>query len=182
MEALDLRALIIQCRKGDRAAQKQLYMRYYSYGMGICVRYVTNKDEALSCFNDAFLKAFNNLEVFDTSRDFKPWIKTILVNTLLNHLRKANKLKESDLETAIEVGQNEITTSKLQYEDLLALVQSLSEHYKLVFNMYVIDGYTHEEIAQKLNINVSTSRSNLARAKARLRQLLTTAIPLEYEE
>ena len=183
IEEVDLKALIKKCVEEDRAAQKQLYMRYYSYGMGICLRYVKDNSEAISCLNDSFLKVFDNMEKFDLTRDFKPWLKTILINTLLNHLRKNDKLsKNVDLDKALEIGLNEEIISNIQYTDLLKLVQQLSNNYRTVFNMYVIDGYNHEEIANRLNINVSTSRSNLTRAKVRLRQLLGQLSTMEYEK
>ena len=182
LEELDIKALIQKCIMDDRAAQKQLYMRFYSFGLGICMRYVPDKNQAISCYNDGMLKVFNNLEKFDLSRDFKPWFKTILVNTILNYLRKENKTRNSvDLGYAINLGSNENTTSGLRYNDLLKIVQKLSTNYRTVFNMYVIDGYNHQEIAMKLNIKVSTSRSNLTRAKVKLRELLHQVSTLEYE-
>ena len=183
IEEVDLKALIKKCVEEDRAAQKQLYMRYYSYGMGICLRYVKDEAEGISCLNDSFLKVFDNIEKFDPNRDFKPWLKTILINTLLNHLRKINKLSSNvDLNKASGIGYKEEIISNIQYADLLKIVQQLSSNYRTVFNMYVLDGYNHEEIADRLNINVSTSRSNLTRAKARLRQLLGHITTMEYEK
>ena len=151
--------------------------------MGICIRYVKSKDEAISCFNDGMLKVFINLKKFDCNKDFKPWLKTILINTTLNHLRKGAKDKINvDIINALHLGRKEEIISGLQYNDLLEVVQKLSKKYRTVFNMYVIDGYNHEEIAQKLNINVSTSRSNLTRAKEKVRQLLSQVTSIEYEK
>jgi len=182
IEELDISALIEKCVSGHRDAQKQLYMRYYTYGMGICMRYVNREDEAISCFNDGMMRVFDNLHKFDHSRDFKPWLKTILINTNLNHIRsKKNKPVNVELQKGIYSNGREEIISGLHYQDLLKLVQKLSTNYRTVFNLYVIDGYNHEEIAERLNISESTSRSNLTRAKVRLRQLLNQSVTVNHE-
>ncbi|NNF34045.1 MAG: sigma-70 family RNA polymerase sigma factor [Saprospiraceae bacterium] len=181
IEELDIGALIEKCVSGQRDAQKQLYMRYYTYGMGICMRYVNHEDEAISCFNDGMMRVFNNLHKFDQTKDFKPWLKTILIHTNLNYLRSMkNKPQSVELSIGINSNGKEEIISGLHYQDLLKVVQKLSTNYRTVFNLYVIDGYNHEEIAQKLNISASTSRSNLARAKARLRQLLNQSVTVNH--
>ncbi len=182
IEELDISALIEKCISGQRDAQKQLYMRFYNYGMGICLRYVNYEDEAITCFNDGMMRVFNNLHKFDHNKDFKPWLKTILIHTNLNYLRsKKNKPQNIELTQGINSNGREEIISRLHYHDLLKVVQKLSTNYRTVFNLYVIDGYSHEEIAEKLNINVSTSRSNLTRAKARLRQLLNQSVTVNHE-
>ena len=182
IEELDISALIERCLSGQRDAQKQLYMRFYTYGMGICMRYVNNENEAISCFNDGMMRVFDNLYKFDQNKDFKPWLKTILIHTNLNYLRsQKNKPQKVELIKGIHTNGREDILSGLHYQDLLKLVQRLSTNYRLVFNMYVIDGYNHEEIADRLKISVSTSRSNLARAKARLRKLLNQSVTVNHE-
>ena len=136
---------------------------YYSYGMRICYRYVSDKEEAHYIFNNAFLKIFENIHKYNPDRDFKPWFKTIM----------ANKFK---VETSTDVLENlptkEDILSKISFDELVATIQSLSISYRTVFNMYVMDGFKHEEIAKKLGISIGTSKSNLSRAKMKLREII----------
>jgi len=116
--------------------------------------------------NDAFLKVFTNIKRYDTQLEFKPWFRKILVNTAINFMKKEKKYKEVlDLETIPTVATQEDILSKLNYKDLLKTLKSLSLAYRTVFNLYVIEGYKHEEI-------VSTSKSNLTRARVKLRDLV----------
>lgn len=141
--------------------------------MSISFRYVNNQDEAQAILNNGFLKVYKNIKKFNTEYDFKPWFKTILVNTALNHVKKMKKFKlETDLETATIHPSTDDVLNKINFDDLLKTIQSLSISYRTVFNMYVLDGYKHEEIANKLGISVNTSKSNLSRAKVRLREMI----------
>ena len=146
---------------------------YYSYGMSICYRYVSDKEEAQYIFNNAFLKIFENMHKYNTTRDFKPWFKTIMANTAINHIKKMNKFKVEGSNEAIEnIATKEDILSKISFDELVATIQSLSISYRTVFNMYVLDGFKHEEISKKLGISVGTSKSNLSRAKLKLRQII----------
>lgn len=141
--------------------------------MSISFRYVNNQDEAQAILNNGFLKVFKNIKKFNPEYDFKPWFKTILVNTALNHVKKMKKFKlETDLETATIHPSTDDVLNKINFDDLLKTIQSLSISYRTVFNMYVLDGFKHEEIANKLGISVNTSKSNLSRAKVRLREMI----------
>lgn len=141
--------------------------------MSVCYRYVNDQEEAESIMNQGFLKIFKNIEKYDSSYDFKPWFKTIMVNTAINHVRKMKKFKvETDIDQVQSVSTADDVLSKIGFDELLNTIQSLSIAYRTVFNMYVLDGYKHEEIAEKLNISVSTSKSNLSRAKLKLRELI----------
>lgn len=172
---LEFIALLESCKERKRPAQKLLYQKYYRYGMGICMRYLDSEDEAILCFNDAFLKVFNNLDKFDTNKDFKPWFKTILINTILNYFKR-NKKKAyfEQLKCNLYGDQTPLINSLLNYKDILKSIQSLSLAYRTVFNLYVMDGFNHQEISSMLNISESTSRSNLTRAKIKLREILTS--------
>lgn len=184
MAHLDTEALniILQgCRKRERAAQHRLYKQFYPYGMSIAIRYVDNENEAISILNDAFMKVFKHIDRYDESQAFKPWFRRILVNTALNQIKKNRKYRlEIDMENAKEVADREEILSRISYQELIGLVQSLSLAYRTVFNMYVIDGYKHQEIAQKLGISESTSKSNLVRAREKLRSLLTEKLALKH--
>ncbi len=174
---IDFNHIIAKCRSREREAQKELYRRFYSYGMSICIRYVEDKQEATLILNDGFLKVFNNIQAYDTQLDFKPWFKTIMVNTALNYLKKMKKFsKEINLETAGEVSVSDNLLSQFAYQELVNMIQQLSLAYRTVFNMYVLDGYKHEEIALQLGITVSTSKSNLTRAKEKLRTMINQSL------
>ena len=141
--------------------------------MSICFRYVNDKEEAQYIFNNAFLKVFENVHKYDERLDFKPWFKTIMANTAINHIKKMNKFKvETSSEAITNIPTKEDILSKLSFDEIVATIQSLSVSYRTVFNMYVLDGFKHEEIAKKLGISIGTSKSNLSRAKGKLREII----------
>ena len=183
-----LLALIRQCAKGDRASQKQLYKQYYGYAISVCLRYSKNRDEALEILNDGFLKIFTRLDKYDSQRSFKGWIRKIMINTALDNYRKhaayhravVRLPQGSDWEPMGEGNAPETVLQRMAYEDTLALVQLLSPAYRTVFNLYAIDGYTHEEIAEILEISVGTSKSNLSKARANLQEMLKKNHPHEF--
>lgn len=169
--------IIKKCMKEDRSAQNQLYRRYYSYAMSIAMRYVSQSDHASEVVNDAFYKVFKNIKNYDPQREFRPWISRILVNTALTHIKKEKKHETTSVDE-IEIAQlsDETPIPQMTYDQMVALIQTLSASYRTVFNMYVIDGYQHDEIADHLGISVGTSKSNLARAKANLRALFKSKL------
>ena len=159
------------CYENQRSCQNALYRLYYPYGMSIAIRYVHTEAEAISIVNDAFLKVFDNINRYDTQLEFKPWFRKIIVNTAINFMKKEKKYKEVlDIEKIPTIATKEDVLSKLNYQDLLETLKSLSLAYRTVFNLYVIEGYKHEEIANMLGISVSTSKSNLTRARVKLRE------------
>jgi RNA polymerase sigma factor (sigma-70 family) len=160
--------------KGDRKSQEKLYRSYYSYAMAICLRYTKSKDEAMEICNDGFLKVFLKGDQFDTKYPFKAWLKRIMVNTAIDFSRKNSKhSNHEDIENAYNVSSNyESATDKIAYEQLIELVQRLNPAYRDVFNLFAIDGYSHDEISEMLNIPVGTSKSKLSRARESLRQML----------
>jgi RNA polymerase sigma factor (sigma-70 family) len=166
--------------KGDRKSQEKLYRTFYSYAMAICLRYTKSKDEAMEICNDGFLKVFLKGDQFDTKYPFKAWLKRIMVNTAIDFNRKNQKhSNHEDIETAYNVSSNyENAVDKLAYEQLLELVAKLNPAYRDVFNLFAIDGYSHDEISELLKIPVGTSKSKLSRARESLRQMLG-AISLE---
>ncbi len=170
----NLLALLKGCAKWDRTSQHELYRLYYPYGMSVSIRYMQNEADAISVVNDGFMKVFKNLKSFDSSKPFKPWFRRIVVNTALTQIskneRRANQ--ETTMETERDYPDRENILSQIGYKELVGLVQSLSTSYRAVFNMYVIDGFKHEEIAQALGISVSTSKSNLLRARKKLQAMV----------
>lgn len=178
---IEFRQIILGCRKHKRDSQNALYRLYYPYGMSIGIRYVDSETEAISVVNDGFLKVFRHIKRYDLAQPFKPWFRKILVNTAINHLKKQQKFKlEVSMENAKEVPTREEILSRIGYQELMAMIQSLSLAYRTVFNLYVIDGFKHEEIAEKLGISVSTSKSNLTRARAKLKELLEKKLNNPY--
>ncbi|MBD3749632.1 MAG: RNA polymerase sigma factor [Sphingobacteriales bacterium] len=174
--------LIAKCRKEDSKAQEMLYKRFYAYAMGISLRYCINRDDALEAVNDAFIKLFKTIKTFDDGRLVKPWFRQIVVNTAIDNRRK--NLKHSnvlDLEYADESVVDHHIISKISAQDILNLLSELPEMHRMVFNLYEIDGYTHEEIADILEMPSSSSRVYLSRAKEKLRRLVKAHFYLNYE-
>ena len=172
----DLHQLIQGCIKQDRKCQKMLYKAFYGFSMAICLRYASDRDEASGILNQGFLKVFTKIETFDASRPFKAWLGRIMTNVSIDHYRANLKMAYSDdLETAEHLDDGTYTDSNLNYNDLLAMVHKLPQAYRTVFNLFAIDGYSHEEIAEMLNINIGTSKSNLFKARQKLKQMILTA-------
>lgn len=157
-----------------------MYKLYYGYAMSVAIRYVNGESEAITVTNDAFMKVFKHIQKFDVERDFKPWFRRIVVNTALNRLSKQEKYRqETTMDAANQIADREEILSQISYQELVKLVQSLSSAYRSVFNMFVIDGFRHEEIARTLGISVSTSKSNLVRARKKLRDMLTEELEIK---
>jgi len=173
MENREMADVLEGCWRKDRAAQKELYRQFYGYAMSICLRYCDSEDEAIEVANDAFLKVFLNINRYDPQLPFKPWFRRILINTAINHIKQKQKLKIGTLmDTEYNIPDTEEILARLGFQELMKLVRSLSTAYRTVFNLYVLDGFTHEEISQQLGISVGTSKSNLSKARERLRQMI----------
>lgn len=142
--------------------------------MSVCLRYAPTREGALEVVNDGFLKVFTRLDQYDVSQPFKGWLRRILINAAIDHYRQEVRHQHESIEPLEQTVVSEIPNafSQLAHEDLMGLIQRLSPAYRLVFNLYVMDGFTHEEIAGQLGISVGASKSNLARARENLRQLL----------
>ena len=166
--------MIDGCRKGNRAYQKELYQHFYAYGMSITMRYADSREEAVTILNDAFMKVFQNIRKYNRHRPFKPWLRQIIVNTAINHyhLQKKYERFEGMEESGTVVSADEKIFSGIAYDEIIELVQRLSPAYRTVFNLYVIDGFSHKEIAGLLEITEGTSKSNLHKAKRNLRSML----------
>ena len=169
-----LSQLLDGCLKNDRHSQKLLYQEYYNFAMSICLRYTTNRYEASEVLNDGFFKVFTNLAKYDRGRPFKAWLGKIMRNVAIDYYRTNLKTAfQEELDKAEGVETENLIENKLSYEDLLAIVQTLPHSYRVVFNLYEIDGYTHEEIAAMLGISTGTSRSNLCKAKHKLQEMIS---------
>jgi len=169
------------CLKCERKAQHFLYKAFYGKMLAVCMRFASNTDEAKDIFHDGIIKVFNSLNQYEYKGSFEGWVRRIIVNTAIDYIRnkhltffsydensnKANILEENgDFETE-EIEE----LLSLKTELILRLIQKLSPAYRTVFNLYVIENYKHKDIAKILNISIGTSKSNLAKAKIKLREL-----------
>lgn len=168
-----LQILIEGCLKGDRKSQEKLYQRFYAYGMSVSLRYTKNEDEAIEVLNDGFMKVYNNLSKFDESKPFHTWFRRILINTAINYYHKNKKHNQHQpIEEANHIAVEHDILNQFSYQEIIQLIQKLSPVYWTVFNLYAIDGFSHEEIAEALDISVGASKSNLSRARANLRAFI----------
>jgi RNA polymerase sigma-70 factor, ECF subfamily len=170
--------IIDSCLIGMETAQKALYKMFFGYGKSICLRYASNREDAEEVLNDGFMKVFKHLPKYDRSKAFKGWFRTILVNTCIDYYRKKDKLIYEFDDSRIEgVYQEENAFERLAAEDILAMVQRLSPSYRTVFLMYAVDGYSHKEISEQLNINEVTSRTNFLKARNKLQTMIKDSFP-----
>lgn len=174
----DDESLIEGCINGKRDAQNGLYKRYSSTMLGICMRYSKNRDEAEDILQESFIKVFLNIKGFRKEGSFEGWIKRIVVNTAISHIKKnvrqmffenPDDFGFSVQESETEDGDGGLMEFNIGQEKLLALIQSLPTGYKTVFNMYVIEQMTHQEIAELLGISVNTSKTQLHKARKYLK-------------
>ena len=178
----EIEALLQGCLKNDRKSQRDLYRHYYGYGLSICLRYAENRDEAVEILNEAYMKIFQNLKKFDMSKAFRPWLRKVIINTCINNFRKKKVDFSVELDKAKNLAFADEITSGISYKEIIEMIRKLSPAYRAVFNLYVIEGYKHEEIAEMLNISVGASKSNLSRAKKHLRLILKDYFLEDYEQ
>jgi len=172
----DLHQLIRGCIKQDRKCQKMLYKAFYGFSMGICLRYTGNRDEASEVMNQGFFKVFTHIDSYDISRPFKAWLGKIMMNVSIDFYRANLKMAYTeDLDKAENISDGDLVDKNLHYNDLLVMVQKLPQAYRTVFNLFAIEGYSHEEISSMLNINIGTSKSNLHKARQKLKRMIIEA-------
>jgi RNA polymerase sigma-70 factor (ECF subfamily) len=165
--------IISQCKTGSLKYQELLYKHFYGYAMGIGMRYCLNRDDSLEVVNDAFIKVFNAIGKFNNDKPFKAWLRTIIVNTAIDRRRKEMKyMLNVELENTAPLSNNANAIENLGVQDILNLMKELPPIQLTIFNLYEIDGYSHDEIAQLLAIPASSSRVYLSRAKEKLRAML----------
>jgi RNA polymerase sigma factor (sigma-70 family) len=166
--------LINGCKSNDRNDQAAFYKLYYGYGMSICLRYSNSRAEAEEIINDGFLKVFSKIDLYNHDMEIKTWMRRIFVNTAIDHFRKNKKhYYQDDIEEAREISSmDENILDSLSANEIMKLVQNLPPSYQITFNLYVIEGYKHHEIADQLGISEGTSKSNLSIARAKLKQAL----------
>jgi len=166
---LSLEELIDKCKKGDRRAQEQLYRQYSNILFGICLKYSRNKSEAEDSLHDSFMTIFEKISQYKSKGSFEGWIKRITINTVLQKYRKEEYLKvvSDNVKEEVEV---ETEYADIELQTLLQYIQELPNKYRITFNLYVLDGYSHKEISSMLGTSPGTSKSNLARARMILKE------------
>lgn len=165
--------LIRLCKKGERSAQFNLYRRFYRFGMGICLRYASSEEDAREIVNDAFFNIFTKLKQYDEQRTFVSWARKVFINAAIDHLRKyKSQLETEDLENTIATSQESASIDWMKADELAHLIGQLPPQYGAVYNLFEIEGYSHEEISDMLGISSGTSKSNLARARKKLEQIV----------
>ena len=170
---MNLDTLIASCKKGDREAQEYLYRKYASTLFGLCLKYSRNRTEAEDSLHDSFMTIYDKIGQYKSKGSFEGWMKRITINTVLQKYRKEEPLSLiSDYHSQTEETGEPV--QELSLQTLLGLIQDLPNKYRLTFNLYVLDGYSHKEISELLGTSLGTSKSNLARARMILREKIKT--------
>lgn len=161
------------CIRQEEWAQKKLYEDHYQMMFPTCLRYARDEEEALDILHDGFIKIFKNIGKYKIGTSLTAWIKRVMVNTAIDHYRRNVRKRTESIESARElVNLDADVISKMAAEEIILALQELSPAYRSVFNLYVIEGYSHKEVAKALHITESTSRSNLVKARNKLKIIL----------
>ncbi|MFD0763682.1 RNA polymerase sigma factor [Mucilaginibacter lutimaris] len=172
----ELHQLVRGCLKDDRLCQKLLYKAFHGFAIGICLRYANNRYEASEIMNQGFYKVFKNLSKYDLAKPFKAWLGRIMVNTSIDYYRANLKVAYTEeLDKAEHLNDTEFADKNLNYNELLDMISQLPRAYRTIFNLFAIEGYTHEEIGEMLNISVGTSKSNLHKAREKLKIMIANS-------
>lgn len=167
----------------EKWAQKWIYEEHFGHMMGICLRYARDEQQAQDMLHDGFIKVFKNMSKYSPGTSLQAWIKRIMVNNCIDQYRRETKKRTEELENAEQaLDLNPDIVSLMSEKDILESVQKLPSVYRAVFNMYVIEGYPHKDISDMLGISESTSRSNLVKARSKLKHLLKTRLKIQRHE
>lgn len=165
--------LIRACVRKERWAQQLLYEEFYSPLMAICLRYSKGEDEAMDLLHESFIKIFRSINKYKPGTSLSAWMRRITVNTAIDYYRKNSRRRTENIDTAYDLKSNHAdAVSQFSEREILEAVQQLSPAYRTVFNLYVIEGYSHKEIAKRMQTTESTSRSNLVKARAKLQKMV----------
>lgn len=169
-----LMEVVEDCLRGKESAMKKFYEHFHGFALSVCMSYCENRDDALEIMNDGFLKVFKNLDKIENIERIKPWLRRIMINVAIDHFRKNVRKQSTNLsENVADQNYGDASVyAKLSSEDIMKAVQSLPTNYRMVFNLYAVEGYSHKEIGEMLKIAESTSRANLSLANGLLREKL----------
>lgn len=171
--------LLAQCKEGDRYACKRLFEMYSGKMMGLCFRFARDRNEAEDILQEGFIRVFNKLDLFSGTGSFESWMKRVMINTALKYREKnITKHQYSEIENLHVFDKTPTVIEELSKEEILKIIQKLPDGYRTVFNLYVLEGYSHKDIGKMLNIGESTSRSQLVKARNILKQKLLNQIRL----
>ena len=176
----DLNLNIQGCVLNDRLSQKKIYTSFYNYAMTICGLYTNNYDDSVEIVNDGFLKVFKEIFRYQPAyanviSSFKGWLRKIMIHTAIDHFRKNHKhrfIKELDSETTRLSAGGEDVLDRISYNEIVVSMQKLTLGYRIIFNLFIVENFSHEEISKQLGISIGTSKSNLARGRKQLQQIL----------
>lgn len=169
---MGIKNLIKGCKKGDLKAQEELYRLFAPKLFGLSLKYSRNKQEAEDNLQEAFITIFKKIDQYKNKGSFEGWLKRITINTALQRYRKQSVFQIIDEEAIEQPEEVELREDGVSLDYLLKIIQELPDQYRMVFNLYVLDDYSHKEIAELLNISVGTSKSNLSRARQQLKEKL----------
>lgn len=164
---------ISACIRKEMWAQKRLYEDYYPAMMGVCLRFANNEEDAIDILHEGFIKVYKHIAKYQPGTSLAAWIRRIMVNTAIDYYRKNIRRRTDDIEQAYHLSTDEAdAVSQFSEQEILQAIQELTPAYRAVFNLYVVEGYSHKEIGEMLEITESTSRSNLVKARMKLQHLL----------
>jgi RNA polymerase sigma-70 factor (ECF subfamily) len=177
------------CARNERESQKKIYTTFYGYAMSVCDRYTNSPDDAVEILNDGFLKIFKEIHRYkpayaDVVGSFKGWLRKIMVYTAIDHFRRNQKHRfTADIDNGIIqiASGGEDALDRISYDEIIQSIQEVTPGYRTVFNLFVIEGFSHEEIAEKLGISVGTSKSNLSKARKQLQRILLSEKKISWE-
>lgn len=178
----ELNIIISKCLRKNRKAQEELFKLFYGKMLGVSMRYTKDDDTAQEVVQESFIKCFDKLNTFDRDGYFEGWLKRVVINTAIDNIRKSKKspyvndLNEDYSLSNEEEDEEDFEITKMKTELIMSAIQKLSPAYQAVFNLYVIEEYSHKEISEILKISKGTSKSNLSKAKANLKKMLKTEL------
>ncbi len=172
--------MVQRCLRGDAKAQQKLFELFYGKMLAVCLRYTKDREEAKDMMQDGFMKVFQKLEQYTFTAPLDAWVRRIMVNTAIDHYRKnAAEPIAKDIEDAYEVHEETDVISDMNHAELLQCLQHLPAGYRMVFNMYVIEGFSHKEIAEAMNVSEGTSKSQLSKARLYLQKIIANRFSSE---
>jgi len=180
LSAEELKLAIEGCVLNDRLSQKRIYTSFYNYAMSICSIYTPNYEDSVEILNDGFLKIFKEIYRYqpayaDHVLSFKGWLRKIMLYTSIDHFRKSQKhrfIKELDSEVIQFSAADEDALDRISHNEIVKSIQKLTPGYRIIFNLFIIENFSHEEISKRLGISIGTSKSNLARGRKQLQKIL----------
>lgn len=172
--ALTEEEIVLGCIRQDRKCQKLFYERFYGSMMAVCMRYTSDREEARDVLHEGFIKVFRNIERYQHGTNLGAWVRRIMINTSIDYYRKnAKKPTIVEINHAVhEADDVQDVVSAMSAAEIMAMVQKLSPAYRVVFNLYVVEGYSHKDVGEMLGISEGTSKSNLAKARAKLQHMV----------